>query len=335
MEQPATPVAKRNLIIIHRGPEYERDFDEIAVKVNALDRDITVYHLPDALKVELPVSAWQYPTLTVSLCSKFRLPVRRGPVLKNYQIGKLAQQELFRRNGIATPPFAPFRFGIKLDPIMFGEFVVLKPLNLTLTSHGDGVMLFRRRSLELLRREDLPKEHPLLSMRSEFQVQRYIHTGADIRWHRVSTLFSRPLWSIRSRAVEPKLDLAAPDDVIERAAITNVRGGLRFHEFSQEPDVLALAKTVHDAMPDIPLLGVDILREERSGKLYVLEANPGGNTWHFSSKSGQELRHAINRDLRLDPADKDESARLAMIGQFRAFDATAEVLARMTIELAG
>jgi hypothetical protein len=29
-------------------------------------------------------------------------------------------------------------------------------------------------------------------------------------------------------------------------------------------------------------LGFDIIREVQSGKLYVLEANPGGNTWIFS-----------------------------------------------------
>lgn len=327
-------MAQRTLIIIHRGPDYERDFDEIAAKIHALDRGITVYHLPAGHRTELPESAWRHPSLCVALVSRFRVPIRRGPVLRNQKIGKLAQQEIFRRHGIPTPPSLPFRFGMTLDPILFGDFAVLKPLNLTLTSHGDGVMLFRRRRLEALRPAVLPAEHPLLSMQSAFQVQKYIHTGADIRWNRVSTLFSRPLWAIHSRSREVNLDLGAPDEVIERVAITNVGGGLRFHEFSAQPDVLALAAAVHDAMPEIPLLGVDILREERSGRLYVLEANPGGNTWHFSSDGGEELRHAIARDLGLGPDGRDAAARAAMIAQFGAFDRAAEILAEKTIRLA-
>ena len=99
---------------------------------------------------------------------------------------------------------------MKLDPILFGEFVVLKPVNLKLTSHGDGVMLFRRRRLEALRREDFPRAHPLNSMESAFLVQRYVHTGANIGWNRVSSLFSRPLWAIRSRAVEAKVTFPRP-----------------------------------------------------------------------------------------------------------------------------
>jgi hypothetical protein len=31
------------------------------------------------------------------------------------------------------------------------------------------------------------------------------------------------------------------------------------------------------------LLGVDIIRESQTGQLYVLETNPYGMTWHFSS----------------------------------------------------
>jgi hypothetical protein len=323
---------KRNLIIIHRGPEYERDFGEIAAKVIALDRDITVYHLPSRLRVELPSSAWQYPTLTVALTSKFRLPVRRGPILRNHQISKFAQQEILRKHGIPTPPALPFRFGMRLDPIMFGDFVVVKPLNLNLTSHGKGVMLFRRRRLELLRPQELAQDHPLLRMDSEFMVQRYVHTGSDIRWNRVSSFFSRPMYSIRSMSSAPRLDLSAPDDAIEKSDITNVRDEDRLQELSLEQDVLALAKAVHEALPAIPLLGIDILREERNGGLYVLEANPGGNTWHFSSLGGRDWRQMIGRGHSSNPVD--DFARKKLIAQFGAFDEAAEVLAAKTHELA-
>lgn len=326
-------MSRRSLIIIHRGNGYERDFAEIAAKVMARQDGIHVHCIASNDQAELPAELWQYPTLTVSFLAKFRLKIRRGPVLANRMIGKLAQQDIFRRHGIPTPPSLAFRFGMKLDPILFGDFVVLKPLNLLLSSHGHGVMLFRRRRLEMLQREDFTADHPLHSMASAFQVQRFIHTGPDVHWNRVSSLFSRPLWSVHSRTREPKVDLTATDGVIERTPITTLDTGIRFHRFSDEPDVLALAAAVHAALPDIPLLGIDILREERTGRLSVLEANPGGNTWHFSSDGGDELRNAIARDANIN-VDRHAVARSMMINQFGAFDVAAEVLARKTAELA-
>ena len=68
-------MTKRNLIIIHRGPRYERDFDEIAAKVNALDPNITIYHLPAGLDTVLPKRAWEHPTFTVALTSTFQLKI--------------------------------------------------------------------------------------------------------------------------------------------------------------------------------------------------------------------------------------------------------------------
>ena len=48
--------------------------------------------------------------------------------------------------------------------------------------------------------------------------------------------------------------------------------------------VLSLATKVGEAYSDIPCLGVDIVREYSTDKLYILETNSGGNVWHFSSK---------------------------------------------------
>ena len=139
-------MSRRNLILIHRGADYERDFEEIAQKVNALDKGITIYQLSAGFTARLPDAAWEHPTLTVAMSSRFGLKIRRGPVLKNGYINKLEQARRARASGVATPPMMKFVPGKPLDPIMFGEFVVIKPM--TLTSKGDGVQLFRRRKLQ-------------------------------------------------------------------------------------------------------------------------------------------------------------------------------------------
>src|SRR5436190_22666659 len=89
-------MTRRNLILIHRGPEYEQDFEEISAKVFALDPDITIYSLATGSTDQLPELAWRRPTLTVALNSTFNLKVKRGPILKNHLISKLAQYKTFQ-----------------------------------------------------------------------------------------------------------------------------------------------------------------------------------------------------------------------------------------------
>ena len=93
-------MVRRNLILIYRpGVGYDRDFDEISAKAHGLDPSIVVFTLPNNLKTDLAAQNWRYPTLTVALSSSFKLPILRGPVLKNQQVEKLAQQDVFRKHG--------------------------------------------------------------------------------------------------------------------------------------------------------------------------------------------------------------------------------------------
>ena len=319
---------KRNLILIHRGPEYERDFDEIAARVNAIDRGITVYHLPYKLKAELPDSAWQYPTLTVALTSSFRLPVKRGPILRNAPIGKLEQQEIFRRNGIATPPALAFRFGMKLDPILFGEFVILKPGDLTVTSTGEGIQLFRRQRCESLTAKDFPPGHLIHRNPNAYLVQRFIDTGDRISVTRVTTFFGKPILSIGMRSNVSRPPLAASDAELEATPVASnaVKDKMRY--LHADADMEALAQRVHDCLPEVPLLGVDIVREQATGELHVLECNAGGNGWHFSAGSSVDFRQQLGLQAGSDEANAEAVGRQRLLDQSGAFDRAAETLVR-------
>jgi hypothetical protein len=70
-------------------------------------------------------------------------------------------------------------------------------------------------------------------------------------------------------------------------------------------------------MPAIPLQGVDIIREAATGRLFVLEINAGGNTWHFSSKRMEERRKSHPETY---------LTREERIAQFGAWDVAARVL---------
>src|SRR2546423_1842840 len=80
-------------------------------------------------------------------------------------------------------------------------------------------------------------------------------------------------------------------------------------------DVLATARAAHAAIPDVPPKGCDIIRKAATGRLCVLEVNPGGNTWHFSSR--------FLADRRATNGVAFESQRLH---QFDAFRTAARVL---------
>ena len=80
---------------------------------------------------------------------------------------------------------------------------------------------------------------------------------------------------------------------------------------------MELARRTYSALPEIPLQGVDIIREASSGQLYVLEANPGGNTWIFSKG---EMTQRL----------KDMLGVKNLTEQFDAFNAAAKVLVERT-----
>jgi hypothetical protein len=67
----------------------------------------------------------------------------------------------------------------------------------------------------------------------------------------------------------------------------------------------------HEAFPECPVIGVDIVRDSQSGRLYVLEVNPHGAVWHLSSTLGKKMDPGHVRDL---------------YAQFNALDRAADLL---------
>jgi hypothetical protein len=48
-------------------------------------------------------------------------------------------------------------------------------------------------------------------------------------------------------------------------------------------------------IPEIPVLGVDVVREAESKRLFIMEVNPKGDTWHLSLLS-KSLTEQQRRD---------------------------------------
>ena len=83
-----------------------------------------------------------------------------------------------------------------------------------------------------------------------------------------------------------------------------------------EEKIIALGERTHEAFPECPVLGPDIVRDTQSGRLYVLEVNRYGAVWHLSSSF-------LAKEL--DP----EHVR-ARYAQFNALDRAANLLIEKT-----
>jgi hypothetical protein len=247
-------------------------------------------------------------------------------VLQGQQIPKLEQYRRFLAAGLPTPKTAAFVFGRRYDEADWGEFVVLKPLDLALTSKGGNLMLLRARRLEQLRQADFPEKH-FLRLGTAL-VQSFIDTGPEATVRRVLCLCGRPLYVLRSWSPLRRPDLTAPDAEIEASIVDPKHPELkaRFGVFERrslapDPDAGVFAATVHRAFPEIPLIGCDVLKDHATGKLYVIEINAGGNTWHFSSATYARQRAELG-------------GRDAFVNQIGAWKIAAEALIAKTRECA-
>jgi D-alanine-D-alanine ligase-like ATP-grasp enzyme len=64
---------------------------------------------------------------------------------------------------------------------------------------------------------------------------------------------------------------------------------------THDPDFRDLATAAYRVMPNVALQARDIIRE-KTGKEYLLEVNPGGGTWMFSSPNAPSYRTHLGTD---------------------------------------
>ena len=74
--------------------------------------------------------------------------------------------------------------------------------------------------------------------------------------------------------------------------------------------MVALAMPAVAADAEIGLLGVDVLRDVESEKLFVSEVNSLGYTWHFSSPSGRAYQQQFGLSLESQFDGRRKAARI-------------------------
>lgn len=229
---------------------------------------------------------------------------------------------MLRHAGINVPRAERFKFGRVYSADEWGEFVVLKPLPLRLTSKGGNILLIRTKNLAALTPARFPPEHAL--SKGPALIQQFVDTGEFSTSWRVLTLFDEPLHSLKARTAIARPPLTATDSEIESAIVEpkhpRLKAEFKYEDYRSlegDPEILDFARLIHTAFPTVPLKGCDIIRDVNTGVLYALEINAGGNTWHFSSHVFRKNRERLG-------------GREAFVSQFDAWKAAAAVLIRQT-----
>lgn len=308
-----------NLIFVnHPSGQDRRDFEEIGVKIEARAPRIATYIVPhDADKdaCGLPPDIWTRPTFCVS----FQFPERFNPERGTYYVGrpinKAIQIRKYVNAGVRTPETVAYQFGRPLDRSFWGDYVIIKPTRVDLMSFGDAVYLMRTDRAAETASRIFPPDHPARS--EPVLIQRFIDTGRHAESFRVLTLFGEPLYCMKYRQREPRPSIAEAGDDLLKIPVASTAHRSYDHLMLKDDEVIEFARKAAKAMPAIPLQGIDVIREVGTGKLFVLECNPGGNTWHFSSEMSAEGRNELSREERM--------------AQFDAWEVAANVLAERVL----
>ena len=300
-----------NLVIVHTpGLQALSDFTTIKSLIAARAPEIEVFILANGMRHSVTRKwAASRRTLVFSPVPIERFSPLRGKVYACRRLGKLEEIRRLAAAGLPVPDTVQVEPDTRLDPQGWGPFSVVKPIA---ARQGEGVRLRRTIDVGWTDPWSWPADDPCFGQ--AILAQRFIDTGPFARSHRVLVVFGRCVYSIVSRQLtaRPAIELDARESV-DLPIASNA--GERSIELDFEPDVIDLSCRAARAFPDIPVLGVDVVREAATGGLYLLEVNAAGYTWQLSSDYGEVLKKKHNLDL---------------AAQFGALDIIADALIEVT-----
>lgn len=300
------PGQARNLIIIADPDAVDiGDFAEVGRRVARLDPAIQVFLGTPRDSGELvPAHRWQFPSLTVAIGGLGQFKPTRGKVYYNRQLSKWRQYELLRKASIAVPRTVLFEPGIDIDPALWGAHVVVKSSGLQGTSSARTGLIVRTSALRTPDR--LPEEVTSLLAGPETLIQEFVPTGAHPTSIRVGTFLGAVIHMMSKSSGMVLPDIFAPDFLCTIGDSNAEDASAKQHGARKlffDPEAAHLGRRISEVFEGLPLLGIDVLRHEKTGKLFALEVNPGGNTWQFSSHHAASGREVIGKQDRVRQFD--------------------------------
>ena len=303
---------KKALILVHRN-ENADDFQHIARRIRKLDPSIGVTMVSDFLTSKMvPQEYLNLPMLVIYLCNPPPSEFKVATKIAVKAISNIEEYEHFKKHHIPCLPIERFNWGMELDQAIYGDWVVLKPEHIQST--GQDVNMVPTKLIPTLKQSDFPKNH--LIYRDSYLIQKLQKTGDKPNSYRANVFMGAILSSGFSRMIYHYPSETSDLNTLLSTTIASNFLSHRTRHFEKDKDANELALRVADSFPRNPLLAIDMLKNEDTGEIFVLETNLGGNTWHFSS--------ALARSY----PGYDDAARKAAIRQYNVWDRSAEALVK-------
>jgi hypothetical protein len=303
-----------HLILVHsRDWQDVSDFYAIKTEVEKIAPDIGVFIASN----DIPSSttrraAARCPTLVFSPIALIKFKPDRGRLYVGRPMSKLDEMKRLAAAGIAVPEFEALTAATHISEDKFGPYSILKP-SYAYSSYGSGIELRKTASVKFKPQTDYPNWHP--GHKAPMVIQRFIDTGYPMTC-RVLTFFGETIFTYMRRSTK-RLDLPATQTAFEQHQYMPSPPDIEV-SLTKEPEFLDFAKRVYAAMPEVALQGCDIIKEETTGKLYILETNPGGGTWMFSNSNAGAYRRVLGVENLWEPFDAFRTCARVLVERTRA-----------------
>ncbi len=305
-----------NLVVWDSDPETAADLGRIAAQIARIDGGVRAFVVPHHKYDQLAlIPQWFRPTLSLSL---YCVPGRKllpGKFVTGYFLPKHQEYRRLEAAAVPVPAWTVIEPETRLDPAMWGPYVVEKP---AFGVRGANVRIRKTGRVAYADPHSYPvghygREGPMLA-------QKFVYTGPWPTSFRVITLFGEVLLCYRQTSTAHGYPLQGRWRFRDTGGINIVSNTKDMKaELADDADIIALAERGHRAaFPECPVLGLDIVRDAETGDLFVLESHPQGS-WLFSGATGRK----IQTDNRLD-----------FKAQFDALAKAAGILARAAPRLA-
>jgi glutathione synthase/RimK-type ligase-like ATP-grasp enzyme len=190
--------------------------------------------------------------------------------------------------GIDVGLYQKIELDVKLDQGEWGRVVVIKP---EVGRRGREVKVMRTGKV---------RWEKFASLEGDYLAQEFVYTGEFPVSYRVLTFCGRAMFvqrSINKSAGEPLISTEKPQDFSGKNIVATTQDSVV--SLVDDSEVREFAESIaRTAFGEIPCLGIDLLRDCRTGRLVVAEVNPWGQTWHISSEVGRKIQKANGLDYR-------------------------------------
>lgn len=295
------------LVVWHDDPYTWSDLKRIAERISQIDPGVRAFvvthHKLDQLKL-LPL--WFQRTLSLLIPFISGRKLLPGRFMTGTRLHKVGEYARLDAAGIPVPKWTIIEPDTRLDPAVWGPYVVEKP---SAGRIGANIRIRRAGRVRYTPPESFPADH--YGRQAPMLAQRFIYTGHWPVSYRVITLFGDTLLCYRQKTISRGHPLTGRWNFRETGGI-NIISNTKdmIVELVKDEDVIALAERAHrTAFQDFPVLAFDIIRDAETGELFVLECHAHG-TWMFSTEIGLDIQatNKIDFESQFDMIEK--SARI-------------------------